>query len=78
VNEDACSNKALGNYFPLLASFVLYITFLFIFFSENKAVYVSVNSFGEAFVELLIFSVALLLALAGCISLLRDFNFSRQ
>ena len=64
--------------FPLLASFVLYITFLFIFFSKNKAVYVSVNSFGEAFVELLIFSVALLLALAGCISLLRDFNFSRQ
>ena len=58
--------------FPLLASFVLYITFLFIFLSE--AVYVSVNSFGEAFVELLIFSVALLLALAGCISVLASDN----
>ena len=77
MNEDACNNKALGNYFsPTCVFCPLY--YIPIFFSENKAVYVSVNSFGEAFVELLIFSVALLLALAGCISLLRDFNFSRQ
>ena len=56
----------------LLMSVVLYVTFLSIFLSEKKAIYVAVNDYGEGLIELIIFSIALFFAFIGYISLLRD------
>jgi len=62
----------------LLMSVVLYVTFLFIFLSEKKAIYVTVNDYGEGLIELIIFSIALFLAFIGYFSLLRDKRLFRS
>lgn len=67
-----------GFIFTLLMSVVLYVTFLSIFLSEKKAIYVTVNDYGEAVIELVIFSIALFLAFIGYFSLLRDKRLFRS
>jgi len=62
----------------LLMSVVLYVTFLSIFLTEEKAIYVAVNDYGEGLIELILFSIALFLAFIGYISLLRDKRFFRS
>ena len=67
-----------GSIFTLLMSVVLYVTFLSIFLSEKKAIYVTVNDYGEGLIELTIFSIALFFAFIGYISLLRDKSIFRS
>lgn len=64
--------KLWGPIFALVMSVVLYVTFLSIFLSEKKAIYVAVNDYGEGLIELIIFSIALFFAFIGYIPLLRD------
>jgi hypothetical protein len=54
--------------FTLLMSVVLYATFLSIFLTEKKAIYVTVNDYGEGVIELIIFSIALFFAFIGFFS----------
>jgi len=59
-------------------SVVLYVTFLSIFFTEEKAIYVAIDNFGEGLTELIIFSIALFFAFIGSISLLQDERLFRS
>ena len=54
--------------FTLLMSVVLYATFLSIFLTEKKAIYVTINDYGESVIELIIFSIALFFAFIGFFS----------
>jgi len=49
----------------LSISFMFYVTFLLIFFSEGKITYVAVNEYGEGLIELVVISLALSFALVG-------------
>jgi ribose/xylose/arabinose/galactoside ABC-type transport system permease subunit len=62
----------------LLLSVVLYVTFLSIFLTEKKAIYVAVNDYGEGLIELIIFSITLFLAFIGYFSLLKDKSIFRS
>jgi hypothetical protein len=59
-------------------SVVLYVTFLSIFFTEEKAIYVAINSFGEGVLELILLSIALFFAFIGSVSLLQDKRLFRS
>ena len=71
-NEFITLIRLWGSISTLFMSIVLYATFLLIFLSENKASYVAINDYGEAVIELVIFSITLFLAFIGCVSLLMD------
>jgi hypothetical protein len=64
--------------FTFLMSVVLYVTFLSIFFTEEKAIYVAINSFGEGVLELILLSIALFFAFIGSVSLLQDKRLFRS
>lgn len=61
----------------LLLSLLLYYIFLLAFFVEEKGVYVTVNDYGEATIEIFIFSIALFLAIVGSLLVLKERKISK-
>ncbi|HDM36576.1 hypothetical protein DRN98_06975 [Methanosarcinales archaeon] len=58
--------------YPFAMAIILYITFLMIFFAEEKAAVITINEYGESVAEFLTIPVALVFAGIGQILLVRD------
>lgn len=52
--------------------FALFLTFLVAFFSPTKCVLVSVNSFGEGQIELVLLSFGFVVSFVGCYYVFRE------
>lgn len=56
----------------LALSLISYYIFLVAFFREEKGVYVSVNDYGEANIEIFVFTIALFLAIIASALVLKE------
>jgi len=53
-------------------SVILYITFLFAYFSNNYVFSININNYGEAYIELIIIPVSLLLGIYAVVNLFKQ------
>jgi|GEM_PF-4194083 len=58
--------------YPLGMTVILYATFLMIFFSNGQYAIVSVNDYGEGFLEFVTIPIALMFAGVGNMMLIRE------
>ncbi len=64
--------KLWGIIYPFAMAVILYITFLMIFFAEEKAAIITINEYGESIAEFLTIPVALVFAGLGQILLVKE------
>ncbi|OFV68631.1 MAG: membrane protein [Candidatus Syntrophoarchaeum caldarius] len=64
--------KLWGIIYPFAMAVILYITFLMIFFAEEKAAVITVNEYGEGVAEFLTIPIALVFAGLGQILLIKE------
>ena len=53
-------------------SIVLYITFLFAYFSNNYVFSININSYGEAYLEFIVLPISLVVGLYSVVNLFKQ------
>lgn len=65
MTKDISFIELWGLYFPMIVTIMMSITWIVAFLSPNKEILIEVNRYGEAWIEMIIIPIAVIVAIVG-------------
>ena len=69
MNKNISFIELWGLYFPMIVTIMMAITWIVAFLSPNQEILIEVNRYGEAWIEMIIIPIAVVVAMIGLLKL---------